>query len=113
MALDEKQRPDQIVCGENVLPHQPSRPLGLAVAPGPDREVEGRGGNRGLRSRRIAHFDRSPEFNRHFPVSPSAARSKLYHCASATSRRRWPGRVRLILAEGEVMSARDGGVFTL
>ena len=32
VAVDQEQRPDQVVGGEHVLAHQPPRPFGLAVA---------------------------------------------------------------------------------
>ncbi len=42
LAFDEKDRPDQVVGGQDVLAHQPSRPLGLAVAAGPVGKAEGK-----------------------------------------------------------------------
>ena len=48
VAVDHEQRPDQIVRGQHVFPHQPARPFRLAVAARADHEIEGRGGKRGL-----------------------------------------------------------------
>ena len=70
VAVDHEQRPDQIVGGENVFPHQPARPFRLAVAAGADRQIEAGGGEGGLPARRVAHFDRTPEFDRHVMFSP-------------------------------------------
>ena len=54
--IDEEQRPDQIVGGQDILAHQPPRPLRFAVAARAGREVEAlwrawpRPGRGGLRS---------------------------------------------------------------
>jgi hypothetical protein len=64
VAVDHEQRPDQVVRGEHVFPHQPARPFRLAVAARPDRQIE---------AGRVAHFDRTPEFDRHVMLSPEAA----------------------------------------
>ena len=60
LAVDDEQRPDQVVGGEHVLAHQPPRPFGAAVAAQAGGEVERRRGcaprprpgrrGRGLRS---------------------------------------------------------------
>ena len=73
VAVDHEQRPDQVVGGQDVFPHQPARPFGLAVAARADRQIEGGGGEGGLRPRRVAHFDRTPEFDRHVMITPEAA----------------------------------------
>ena len=65
VAGDHEQRPDQIVRRQDVFPHQPPRPFGLAVAARAHREVERFGGNRRLAPRSVAHFDRAPELDRH------------------------------------------------
>ena len=51
VAVDHEQRPDQIVRGQDVFPHQPARPFGLAVAARPNRQVERGGGERGFAAR--------------------------------------------------------------
>ena len=39
-AVDDEQRPDQVVGGEHVFAHQPPRPFGPAVAARADRQIE-------------------------------------------------------------------------
>jgi hypothetical protein len=70
VAVDHEQRPDQIIRGQDVFPHQPARPFRLAVAARAHHQIEGRGGEGGLLPRRVAQFDRTPEFDRHVMVSP-------------------------------------------
>ncbi len=70
VAVGHEQRPDQVVRGENVFAHQTARPFRLAVAARPDRQIEAGGGEGGLPARRVAHFDRTPEFDRHLMFSP-------------------------------------------
>ena len=65
VAVDHEQRPDQIVGRQHVFAHQPPRPFGLAVAARADHEIERGRGEGGLPPRRVAHFDRTPEFDRH------------------------------------------------
>ena len=66
-AVDQEQRPDQVVGGEHVLAHQPPRPFGLAVAARTDGEIE-RGFGRRLRLDRgeaAFGFDRAAVFDGH------------------------------------------------
>jgi len=65
MAVGDEQRPDQVIGGDDILPQQTARPFRLAVAARPDSQIERGGGNRRLLPRYVAHFDRTPEFDRH------------------------------------------------
>jgi hypothetical protein len=73
VAIDHEHRPDQIIRSQHVFPHQPPRPFRLAVAPGADGQIQRGGGEGGLPPRRVAHFDRTPEFDRHVMGTPEAA----------------------------------------
>ena len=70
MTVDHEERPDQVVRGENVFPDQPPRPFGLPVAPRAHRQIEGGRGEGGLLARRLAHFDRTSEFDCHVMNTP-------------------------------------------
>ena len=61
--VNQEQRPDQIVGGQEILAHQPPRPLGFSVAARAGGEVETLGGP-GL-DRREASFDRTAVFDGH------------------------------------------------
>ncbi len=39
VAVDNEDRPDQIVRGQHVLSHHAARPIGAAIAPHPDGQV--------------------------------------------------------------------------
>ena len=84
MAIDQEQRPDQVVGGEHVLAHEPPRPIGAAVAPRADRpdraararlrparssdvRARKRGSGRGA-----AACNRSAKFDRHDRMLPLA-----------------------------------------
>ena len=84
VAVDHEQRPDQVVGGQHVFPHQPPRPFRLAVAPRADREVQRGGGEGALPPRRVAHFDRTPEFDRHVMGAPEGGGSVLICSSSST-----------------------------
>jgi hypothetical protein len=73
VAIDHEHRPDQIIRGQHVFPHQPPRPFRLAVAAGADGQVKRGRGEGCLPPRRVAHFDRTPEFDRHVMGTPEAA----------------------------------------
>ena len=75
VAVDQKQRPDQIVRGQDIFAHQPPRPFGLAVAARPNGQIEAGRGKRGLAPRCVAHFDRTPEFDRHVILSRAESES--------------------------------------
>ena len=70
VAVDHEQRPDQIVRGEDIFPHQPARPFRLAIAARANHQIEGGGGEGGLPPWRVAQFDRTPEFDRHVMNTP-------------------------------------------
>jgi hypothetical protein len=53
-----------------VFPHQPARPFRLAIAARANGQIEAGGGEGGFPPRRVAHFDRTPEFDRHVMISP-------------------------------------------
>jgi hypothetical protein len=72
MAVDDEQGPDQVIGGQDIFPHQAARPFRLAVAARADDQIERWGGGR-LWPRCIAHFDRTPEFDRHGFAFPEAA----------------------------------------
>ena len=57
-ALDQEQRPDQVVGGKNMLAHQSSGPFGAAVTARPNGEIKP------LSARVAAHRNRADPFNR-------------------------------------------------
>ncbi len=74
VAIDHEQRPDQVIRGENVFPNQPARPFGFPIAARANHQIERGAGEEGVPPRRVAHFDRTPEFDRHVNVSPKDGR---------------------------------------
>ena len=56
VAVDHEQRPDQIVRGQDVFPHQPARPFRLAVAARADRQIERQGRRARLRARGVSRI---------------------------------------------------------
>ena len=65
-ALDDEQRPDQVVGGEHVLAHHAPRPFGLAVAPHAGGEIERGCARRALRPGEGGRgFDRAAVFDGH------------------------------------------------
>jgi len=77
VAIDHEQRPDQVVGGKNVFPHQPARPFGFPVAARANHQIEPGAGEEDVPPRRVAHFDRTPEFDRHVNVSPKRRQTGL------------------------------------
>jgi hypothetical protein len=107
VAVDHEQRPDQIIRGENILPHQPARPLRLAVAARAHDQIKGRG-QRGVAPRAVAHLDRTSEFDRHVIATPRKRPSLTLRNSSTLARSRHrapdPPQAQLILPGQQVMT---------
>ena len=96
-AVDQEQRPDQVVGGEHVFAHHAARPLGAAIAPRPDRQVElvGRCGGshrrQAGRALQACPFNGAAEFDGHFaaPALPDQNPSKLTFTPSTACAPLW------------------------
>src|SRR5262245_1679293 len=77
VAVDHEHRPDQVVGREHVLAHQPPSPFRFTVAARADREIERGRREGGGPPRRIAHFDRTAELDRHLIAPRRQAGSGL------------------------------------
>ena len=64
-AVDQEQRPDQIVGREHIFAHHAPGPFGAAIAARTDGEVESVGRRLGLHRGEAALFERTAEFDRH------------------------------------------------
>src|SRR5262249_37950763 len=91
-----------VVRRQHILAHHPPRPFGLAVTARANGEIERRGGNRRLPPRRVAHFDRAPELDRHGELPKMAGWSGfgtvLAACKGAVTARRDMAQPQLILS---------------